>query len=116
MISLVTANIASGTNEAANRAERLDTTTFGADSHTIRMIEGVLLRSAFSRARHLGLGSLVPWAIAVSTEFMVCRLLVAIQLELPFHLADLSVDVLDWLNFGAHLEQTQPRKTLFEYA
>src|ERR1700732_2925854 len=94
MISLVTANIASGTKEAANRAERLDTTTFGADSHTIRMIEGVLLRSAFSRARHLGLGSLVPWAIAVSTEFMVCRLLVAIQLEFSFHLANLFVDVL----------------------
>src|ERR1700674_159995 len=87
MISLVTANIASGTKEAANRAKRLVTTTFGADSHTIRTIEGVLLRSAFSRARHLGFGSLVPWAIAVSTEFMVCRLLVALQLEVPFHLA-----------------------------
>src|ERR1700726_4566132 len=116
MMSLVTANIASGTKEAANRAERLVPTAFGADSHTIRTIEGVLLRSAFSRARHLGLGSLVPWAIAVSTEFMVCRLLFAIQLEFPFHLANLSVDVLDGLNFDAHWEQTQPRKIVFENA
>ena len=71
MINLVTANMASGISEATNLAERLATTTFGADSHTIRTIGGVLQRSAFSRSRHLGLGSLVPWPIAVSTEFML---------------------------------------------
>src|ERR1700683_1293381 len=74
MIKFVTANIASGIREAINLAERLAITTFGADSHTIRIIGGVLLRSAFSRSRHLGLGSLVPWRIAVSTEFMLCNL------------------------------------------
>lgn len=72
MIALVTAKIASGINAATNLAARLATTTFEADSHTIRTIEGVLLRSAFSRSRHLGLGSLAPSPIAVSTEFKIC--------------------------------------------
>jgi hypothetical protein len=57
MINLVTANIASRMREATNLAERLATTTLGADFHTIRTIGGVLLHSAFSRLRHLGLGS-----------------------------------------------------------
>ena len=57
MINLVTANIASGIREAVNLAERFATTTLGADFHTIRTIGGVLLHNAFSRSRHLGLGS-----------------------------------------------------------
>src|ERR1700693_2717414 len=73
MISLVTASMASGIRAATDLATRLATTTLGADFHTIRMIAGVLLRSALSRSRHLGLGSLLPWPIAVSTEFMICN-------------------------------------------
>jgi hypothetical protein len=46
----------------------------------------VLLRSALSRSRHLGLGSLVPWPIAVSTEFIVSN--PRPHYEDPFHLAN----------------------------
>src|SRR5579862_3781352 len=84
MISLVTANIASGIRAATNLAARLATTTLEADSHTIRRIEGVLLRSAFSRSRHLGLGSLAPSPIAVSTEFIACNPRLLPHYDSPF--------------------------------
>src|ERR1700683_6603 len=99
MIKFVTANIASGIREAINLAERLAITTFGADSHTIRMIEGVLLRSAFSRSRHLGLGSLVPWTIAASTEFMLSILVSRCRTILFIYLNEWNID--------AHLDQVR---------
>src|SRR5271154_7064205 len=55
MISFVTHNMATGTSETHKRKIRLETTTPGAASHTMRNTGGIF-RSALSRACHLGLG------------------------------------------------------------
>src|SRR5271154_855339 len=55
MISFVTHNMATGTNETQSRNTRLDTTMPGAASHTMRNTGGIF-RNAFNRACHFGLG------------------------------------------------------------
>src|SRR5271169_2292950 len=55
MISFVTHNMATGTNETQSRNTRLDTTMPGAACHTMRNTGGIF-RNAFNRACHFGLG------------------------------------------------------------